>query len=221
MSTGLKICWRSDMRISDHEKRNMQDKILNDLYSAAQDALTLRKQAVAKKNRELYLAPYLPILDQLPVELIPHHNSYKVQVSYRRDPNTSAYAINDRWEYKADKPLINPHSPLGGGSYYSGAAVAVGKLNPQLYEETAAVCEDQLALTKEREELETFLRDTLRQWSGPKQLQKVWPESLHSYLPTPKPRAPRKKKEVAPAPEPIAAPAALSTRLTTNLLESN
>ena len=79
-----------------------------------------------------------------------------------------------------------------------------------------------LALRKEKEELSNYLDETLEEWSGPKQLKTVWPESLHKYLPVSKPRNPRDPNRIKPPiPTAAAAPDSLGTRLTNNLLEGS
>ena len=60
------------MRIGDYELRNIRSKVLDDLYRKSEDELKKRKTAIAKKSRELYLAPLQHLLDQLPEEMVAH-----------------------------------------------------------------------------------------------------------------------------------------------------
>lgn len=209
------------MRISDSAKRTMKNEILTDLYSKAENELKNRQGAVAKQNRIYELEPYQAIIDTLPVDLVAHTKDYKVNIQYKPDEEGN-HALDEKWAHYYDNPVpafIEPHS--SGYSSINNTA-KVGKLDPRLYTEASKLAEDILALRKEKEELSNYLDKTLEEWSGPKQLKTVWPESLHKYLPVSKPRNPRDPNRIKPpTPTAEAAPTALGTRLTNNLLEGS
>ena len=205
------------MRIGDYELRNIRSKVLDDLYRKSEDELKKRKTAIAKKSRELYLAPLQHLLDQLPIDMIAHDEEYRVRVNYTPNEDKTEIMIDEKWEYKADQPIVNPKTFSKGGSYYS--TVPENTLDPRLQSSAAELCSDILALRIEKENMSSYLIETTTKYSGSLQLRKVWPETLHKYLPA----EPVKVKRPKPAkkildPDPRV-PTTLKTRLTTNLLE--
>lgn len=207
------------MRISDSAKRNIKNRILEDLYRNAEDELKDRAGSVAQQNRIYELEPYQAILDTLPVELIAHTKDYRVNIQYKRDEN-GKHALDEKWNHYYEKPVPAFIEPNSGGYHTSNVAIT-GKLDSRLHPKASKLAEDMLALRKEKEELSNYLDETLEEWSGPKQLKTVWPESLHKYLPVSKPRNPRDPSNKPPAPKAAAAPTSLGTRLTNNLLEGS
>tara|TARA_R100000781_G_C4059804_1_gene120610 strand:+ start:295 stop:921 length:627 start_codon:yes stop_codon:yes gene_type:complete len=208
------------MRISDSAKRIMKNEILEDLYRKSEDELKDRAGIIAQQNRIYELEPYQAILDTLPVDLIAHSKDYKVNIQYKRDEDGN-HALDEKWTHDYDKPVpafIDPNS----GGYSINNTPTIGKLDSRLHTEAAKLAEDMLALRKEKAELLDYLDRTLEEWSGPKQLKTVWPESLHKYLPVTKPRNPRDPNRIKPlTPTAEAAPTGLGTRLTNNLLEGS
>ena len=69
------------MRIGDYDLRNIRGKVLDDLYRKSEDELQNRKTAIAKKNRELQLAPIKYLLDKLPIEMVSHADEYVVKIN--------------------------------------------------------------------------------------------------------------------------------------------
>ena len=57
-------------RIGSYDLRKIKDNILDDLYSKKEEELKVRKIAIAKQSRELYLEPLQYLLDQLPMEMV-------------------------------------------------------------------------------------------------------------------------------------------------------
>ena len=207
------------MKISDSTKRTMKHNILSDLYNKAENELNEREKAIVKQNHIYELEPYQAIINTLPINLIAHAREYKVHIRYK--PNKDGtHAFDEKWGHYYDKDVPAFVRPDAGG--YSSTPAIVGKLDPRLYTKAAELAEDILTLRKEKQELFNYLDETLEKWSGPKQLKTVWPESIHKYLPIPKPRTPKDPNETKPpAPVAAAAPTGLGTRLTTNLLEGS
>ena len=212
------------MRIGQYEIRNMKRKILDDLYSAPEANLETRRAEIAQKSRQYYLEPLESILDTLPVEMITYHRDYYLTINYNVDPMDSSVGVAETWKFKADKPVINPHESTTRSSYNSFEP-SRNTLDPRLQSEAAQLCNDIVSLRDEKAELEKFLHDTTYKYSGSLQLRKIWPESLHQYLPpepTKVPRAKRGSKIPNPnIPADPETPTFLKTRLTTNLLEGN
>jgi hypothetical protein len=205
------------MRIGDFELRNIRGKVLDDLYRKSEDELKKRKTAIAKKSRELYLEPIQHLLDQLPIEMISHSEDYCLKVKYTPTDNKTEIVIDERWEYKAKDPIMNPKTYARGGSYYSN--VPESKLDPRLQASAAELCEDILTLRIEKQKMSTYLIETTTRYTGSLQLRKVWPDNLHKYLPAEPIKISRQKhaKKIS-TPDPVV-PETLKTRLTTNLLE--
>ena len=205
------------MRIGDYELRNIRSKVLDDLYRKSEDELKKRKTAIAKKSRELYLAPLKHLLDQLPIDMIAHDEEYRVRVKYTPNKDKTEIMIDEKWEYKSDQPIMNPKTFSKGGSYYS--TVPENILDPRLQDSAAELCNDILALRIEKENMSSYLVETTTKYTGSLQLRKVWPETLHKYLPAEpvKVSRPKPAKKVS-VPDPRV-PTTLKTRLTTNLLE--
>jgi len=205
------------MRIGDYELRNIRSKILADLYQKSEDKLKERKVAIAKKSRELYLEPIQHLLDQLPIEMVCHDKEYYLRVKYTPNADKTEIMVDEKWEYKTDQNIINPQSNTKGGSYYSNTPE--NTLDPRLQKCAAELCSDILALRIEKEKMNSYLVETTTKYTGSLQLRKVWPETLHKYLPAEpvKVSRPKPAKKVS-VPDPRV-PTTLKTRLTTNLLE--
>ncbi len=202
------------MRLGSWDLIKIKKKILEDMYGAAEADFEERKTEIAKQNREYYLAPLMPILDQLPEDMITRDYLYKLIIKYSPDPkNTFITKIEQTWVYKSDTLQINPHSPT---QQYEQAE---SKLDSRLYGITKTLCNEMLELLEEKKKLTEYLNETINKYSGTLQLRKVWPEYLHKYLPAEPPKVSRKKKVPKSIKADPAIPDFIPTRLTTNLLE--
>ena len=87
-------------------------------------------------------------------------------------------------------------------------------------EEPINEVELEMKIEKEKREMNIFITDTFDVTTGSKQIRRMWPESLHKYLPTEPIPVKRQKnsqgKLVLPT---VIAPSQLKTRLVNNLLE--
>jgi len=206
-------------RIGDYELRNIKNKILDDLYHKKEQELANRQIAIAKQNREYYLAPIQYLIDQLPVEMVSHDTEYKLRIKYTPNTDKSDIAIDEVWNCKADTQIVNPVIHSNRGSYNQ---TPENTLDEKLYDITHKLCKDILALRSERAEQKRYLDQTTQMYTGSLQLRKVWPEALHKYLPaepTKKIRNAITGKLIKPA-DPVV-PDSLKTRMITNLLEDN
>ena len=202
------------MRLSYSEISRMRHNILTDMYGTKQKKLAERKVTLARQNRDLWLEKYAPIIAQLPPEMITRHKDYQVDIDYT-SPNSEYKKLEETWTYSVDDPIINPVDANNTSSYLYATQSPV---HPRL--ETAAnkLCEDILALKKEKDAMEEYLRETTEKNKGSLLLKKVWPEVFHKYLPTEPVKIPRKAKPKVENPD---VPDFLKVRLTTNLLEDN
>ena len=207
------------MRIGDYEIRNIRGKITDGLYRKREDDLKVRRAAIAKKNRELQLAPIQYLLDQLPTDMISHADEYIVRVKYTPEKDNTVVKLDEKWAYKTEKPVINPQRV--SNSHYQNTPDNV--LEEELWPTTEELCKDILILRNEKEELTVYLNETTKKYTGSLQLRKAWKNEpgLLKHLPAepvkisrPKPA----KKVVVPDRE---VPTFLKTRMTTNLLEDD
>jgi len=214
------------MRIGDYELRQTRDRILRDLYQKTEEELNKRKIEIAALNRKYLLEPLQHIIDQLPIELIAHDRQYAVEIKYTpanqegkvTDENRDQVTVNEQWESTTEKSVINPKDITGSYAYHGGYK---SKLDPKLYDQAAKLCDDILILRQEKTTFSNYLVDTTHMYTGSLQLRKVWPESLHKYLPKEPAKLARKYPTKGKKAEVVnpAVPDSFGTRLTTNLLE--
>jgi len=202
-------------------QNEIKGKILSDLYDTPTEALKVRRTQIAERNRNYYMEPYLMLMGQLPDDLIAKERKFVVKIRYNVDAIDKTKSLKEEWTYISDKPLPNPVN--GSGGYYSTNPVSQ-PLDCRLIKDAATLSEDILSFNSEYSDLNEYITDTFAKWSGTVQLRKIWPASLHKYLPAEPPKKPKAlsipkiKKET---PEMVEAPATLNTRLTTNLLEGS
>ena len=209
------------MRLSNGTQNSIKSEILSDLYDDAEEALDTRRKQIAKRNRDYYIEPYLEFLAKLPDDLIAKERRFVVKICYNINLSDSTTGLREEWTHTSDKAIPNPVSSSGG--YYS-TNPATQELDVRLRADAAILAEDIISLNNERQELKDYIEDTFNKWSGTIQLRKIWPASLHKYLPAEppkKPKAPRIPKTKKEAPEIVEAPTTLKARLTTTLLEGS
>ena len=207
------------MRIGDYEIRNIRGKITDGLYHKREYELEVRKTAIAKKNRELQLAPIKHLLAKLPIEMVSHADEYVVRIRYTREEDKTNVLVDEKWDYKTDTPVINPQKV--SNSHYQNTPD--NDLKEELKEEADKLCEDIIELKTEKEEMSVYLKATTEKYTWSLQLRKKWVNepAFLKYLPAepvkvlrPKPA----KKVVVPD---LEVPKFLKTRMTTNLLEDD
>ena len=198
-------------------------KILSNLYGANEESIKERKEDIARRNREYFMEPLRPIMDQLPFELLQHSSQYQLFINYKLSNTDLMQGVCEVWEYNSYNPTdVNP---LWRHTYPNSARHLhdiPGNLDSRLALEAAQLCEETIALRTEKIAMEEFLDTTTSQYSGSLQLRKVWPASLHKYLP-PEPTKNRTKsiKAIKASAPQFTAPDFLNTRLTNNLIEGN
>ncbi len=206
-------------KMSEYELRKMRGSIIDGAYHKREQELEVRKTAIAKKNRELQLAPIQYLLDQLPTDMIAHADEYVVRIRYTREGGLGGVLVDEKWDYKTDTPVINPQKV--SNSHYQNTPD--NDLKEELKKEADKLCEDIVELKTEKEEMSVYLNATTSKYTGSLQLRKAWKNepALLKYLPAepvkvsrPKPA----KKVVVPD---LEVPTFLKTRMTTNLLEDD
>ena len=203
------------MRLSNMKKYDIEKEILKDLFDKRSDEILKRKSKLAEENYHLQIKEYLPILNQLPKELIAHSRLYSVDIKYQ-SPNGNNYGKNDHvdideeWNYRNKDPLPSFAKPDNG--YY-----ITQKLLPELRPKAAEICEDWLKWIKEKEEMKKYINTVLAKVVTTNQLREVFPSALHKYIPPEPPNKNGKrniKEEIT-----IDAPKELNRILTEKLIE--
>lgn len=193
------------MRISEHNRWSMKKSILSDLYGLHLDKLGKEKEVFLRKNLALEYAPYTEHLTKIPDHFLNYEYRYAVKVVYKKNDPINSY--NQTWSVTLDGEA----SPISSKEYV---------VHPSLYTEVVSIIEREQEIKKERGEMAAFIENTFNVTTGSKQIRKMWPESLHKYLPAePAPvkrQRDSKGKVVLPT---ITAPSQLQTRLVNNLLE--
>ena len=206
-------------KMSSYEIGKLRGNILDGFYRKREDDLKVRRAAIAKKNRELQLAPIQYLLDQLPTDMISHADEYVVRIRYTREEDKTNVLVDEKWDYKTDTPVINPQKV--SNSHYQNTPD--NDLKEELKEKADKLCEDIIELKTEKEEMSVYLNATTSKYTGSLQLRKAWKNepALLKYLPAepvkvlrPKPA----KKVVVPD---LEVPTFLKSRMTTNLLEDD
>lgn len=204
------------MKLSNMKKHDIERKILEDLFDKRSDEISERKSKLAEENYHLQMKEYLPILNQLPKELLAHSKVYSVDIKYQ-SPNGDNYGKNNHvdidevWEYRNKDPMC---TFVTTQNYYS--SYSTQKLLPKLRAKAAEICEDWLKYKKEKEEMRKYLETVLDKVVTTNQLREIFPSSLHKYIPE-SPKKDRKrniKEEIA-----IDAPKELNRLLTEKLIE--
>ena len=194
------------MRISQHNIWNIKKNILSDLYGVHLDKIDKEKEVFLRKNLALEYAPYTEYITKIPDHLLNYGYKYSVKIIYKKDDPINRY--NETWEVSLKDTEV---APITSKNY---------TVYPSLYSEVAGIIEREQEIKKEKREMDIFISNTFEVTTGSKQIRKMWPESLHKYLPTEPIPVKRQKnsqgKLVLPT---ITAPSQLNTRLVNNLLE--
>ena len=199
------------MRISQHNIYNIRKNILTDLYGVHLDKIAKEKEVFLRKNLTLEYAPYKEYIAKIPDHFLNYgygcyNHKYLVKIVYKKDDPINSY--KQTWEISLKD---NEIAPVSDKKY---------SVHPSLYAEVADIIEREQEINKEKREMDIFISDTFAATTGSKQIRKMWPESLHKYLPAEpvpvKRQRNSKGKVVLPT---ITAPSQLKTRLVNNLLE--
>jgi len=223
------------MKMGSYDIKNMKEQIKQDLYSKKEEKLQERRTEIARKNRDLFIEPFMSTMSALPDELISHAKEYKVSIKYTAstdfksnypsvsfvsdDTDRNTVDITESWLYKSDDFIINPITVNQNRGYYSD--VPENPLDDQLKDEADKLCQDILKLQMIKNEMTTYLDETTKRYTGSLQLRKVWPESLHKYLPKEPPKkvyTKMVKNKKVPIDDPVV-PDTLNDQFTENLLE--
>ena len=199
------------MRISEYDRRNIRENILSDLYGLHLDKISKEKEVFLRKNLALEYAPYKEYIAKIPDHFLnygygSYNHKYLVKVVYKKDDPINSY--KQTWEISLKD---NEIAPVSNKKY---------DVHPNLYAEVADIIKREQEINKEKREMDIFISDTFEVTTGSKQIRKMWPESLHKYLPAEPIPIKRQKnskgKVVLPT---VTAPSQLKTRLVNNLLE--
>ncbi len=199
--------------------QKLKSNIIDGLYRKREDELKVRRAAIAKKNRELQLAPIQYLLDQLPIDMIAHADEYVVRIRYTPEKDKTNVMVDEKWDYKTDKPIINPQKV--SNSHYQNTPD--NDLKEELKEDADKLCKDIIELKTEKEEMSLYLKATTSKYTGSLQLRKAWKNepAFLKYLPAEPVKVLRPKPAKKVAVPDLEVPTFLKTRMTTNLLEDD
>ena len=206
------------MRLGMYDISSIKNKILADLYGKQETKLNGQRKEIAKQNRELLLKEFKVHIDSIPTQLFHIGRTYQLFINYKPLSDPDTFALSETWEVDIPDQSITPRY-----SYNMGLTKCIPptNLNPKLFKVTSLLCEEIIALNEEKATMQEFLNMTTTRYTGTLQLRKIWPKSLHKYLP-PEPikqaKLNKQKKKTVEAIIP-APPEKLKERLTTNLLE--
>ncbi len=227
------------MKLGKYQMQGIQQKILENLYDKSESDLEKRKKDLVKRSRDLYIGKIQDLIDKMPIEMVTHSREHSLHIKYQSpshekyaklrdwhsiagrnrfrqevDEGDKIYDICEYWDHTFNVSIPNPQKNSG----YGGTANI--KIEPELEDEAAVLCEHILETQLHKMETELYLRQTMEENQGTKGLKEVWPASLHKFLPAEKiiKRAPRTKKEKK---ERVVheVPSHISTQMTVNLLE--
>jgi len=207
------------MRIGVYELGNIRNKILDELYSKREDELKIRKTAIVKENRELYLKPIQHLLDQLPIEMISHATEFIIRAKYTPNIDKTEILLDERWEYKTSQPMINPQK-ISTIHYQN---VPENILDPTLQKSVDEICNAILVLRMEKAKMRTYLVETTTKYSGSVKLRELWKDHpiFYKHLPPEPVKITKPKSEKKVSSPDLEVPTFLKQRMTTNLLEDN
>ncbi len=84
-------------------------KILSNLYGANEESIKERKEDIARRNREYFMEPLRPIMDQLPFDLLQHTSQYQLFINYKLSNTDLMQGVCEVWEYNSYNPTdVNP-----------------------------------------------------------------------------------------------------------------
>ncbi len=206
-------------KMGSYEIQKLKSNIIDGLYRKREDELKVRRAAIAKKNRELQLAPIQYLLDQLPIDMIAHADEYVVRIRYTPEKDKTNVMVDEKWDYKTDKPIINPQKV--SNSHYQNTPD--NDLKEELKEDADKLCKDIIELKTEKEEMSLYLKATTSKYTGSLQLRKAWKNepAFLKYLPAEPVKVLRPKPAKKVAVPDLEVPTFLKTRMTTNLLEDD
>ena len=206
-------------KMGSYEIGKLKSNILDGFYRKREAELAVRRTVIAKKNRELQLAPIQYLLDQLPTDMIAHADEYVVRIRYTREGGLGGVLVDEKWDYKTDKPIINPQKV--SNSHYQNTPD--NDLKEELKEDADKLCKDIISLRTKKEEMTKYLVETTNKYTGSLQLRKAWKDHpmLLRHLPPEPVKISRPKPEKKVVVPDLEVPTFLKTRMTTNLLEDD
>ena len=211
------------MRLSGIKQDEIEKQILGDLYDKAKQILDNKKGDLVVRNHAEWLTKYSHLIDQLPEDLVRRSESVKMEVpaisNDEFDLPIDAYEVcqSVTWtEYVTGEVPV-----MAKGSSYSTREIAI-ELQPGMKAEVIALRIEDKKLRLEKDQMSTYLSDTMIKHNTTSKLRLAFPSTLQKYIPAEPPRAPRKPKQSSiDFEDGIEAPVdTIKQRLTDNLLNS-
>lgn len=215
------------MRLSNYKRKQIAQKVIEDLYDSANANITTRLEEFAYKNHIKYLEPIrnsLKLLPQplinkgnevtlvIPAELIKEHriNDPKIlkpdptdwKLTFRmRKKDPFPYLAKDHWRSPDPTPIMHEYA-----------------------DEFKELAIERIQLHSEQSNMEKYVKNTLETCNTTNQLKKLWDSALHKYIPDEPKKQKTKRRNINEdySEDYLAESAAIAKqRLTKNLLEAH
>ena len=207
------------MRLSHQKQYDIKKAILKDLYDANKQRLDDKKGALVLRNHSEWIKPFMPLINQLPNDMICTGEAIKMEV-----PMIPMGLDEQGYEKKADITVWTQFVDAGlpimqKGTGWNSKETAV-PLQEGMYDEVITLRLEDYELGQEKRAMDDYLEKTMEINNTTAKLRKVFPSTLQKYIPPEPPRAPRQPKLDLDIPEQPNVPSNLKQRLTENLLNN-
>ena len=212
------------MRISFSKQHDIKEAIVKDLYDPPIKKIDKQKGALVLRNHTEWVGKYMPIIKQLPIEMI--HTSDRIKIiipamepefDHSNPSNIEAHekCHETTWSQYVDSGLPT----LVKGTGWSAEDVPI-PIQEGMEEEILALRTEEWSLKEEKKKMERYLSKTMELNNTTTKLRKVFPSTLQKYIPPEPPRAARQPKLPLEQPDQPDIPTNLKQRMTENLLDN-
>jgi len=213
------------MRLSQSKRSDIEDEIIKDLYNPPIKKIDKQKGALVIRNHSEWVGKYMPIIKQLPTEMIHTTDQIKVTIpaleaefDQNNPSNLEAHekCHETTWTQYVDSGL--PTLVKGHGWNSENLPIP---LQDGMKDEILALRAEEWSLREEKQKMQKYLRGTMQANNTTSKLRKAFPSTLQKYIPPEPPRAARKPKPINEEETPeLIVPDNLKQRMTENLLDN-
>lgn len=212
------------MRLSFSKQHDIKKAIVKDLYDPPIKKIDKQKGALVLRNHTEWVGKYMPIIKQLPTEMI--HTSDRIKVTIPAlEPefdqnNPSNIEAHEKCNETTWSQYVDSGLPtMMKGSGWNAEDIPI-PIQEGMEEEILALRAEEWSLKEEKKKMERYLDTTMEINNTTTKLRKVFPSTLQKYIPPEPPRAPRQPKLPLEQPDQPDIPTNLKQRMTENLLDN-
>ena len=212
------------MRISFSKQHDIQEAIVKDLYDPPIKKIDKQKGALVLRNHTEWVGKYMPIIKQLPLEMI--HTSDRIKVTIPAlepefdQSNPSNIEAHEKCHETTWSQYVDSGLPtMMKGSGWNAEDVPI-PIQEGMEEEILALRAEEWSLKEEKQKMERYLSKTMELNNTTTKLRKAFPSTLQKYIPPEPPRAARQPKLPLEQPDQPDIPTNLKQRMTENLLDN-